>query len=141
MTCFVSYFSSELLAELWARAERARGNLAELKPDASWHDVYNVCIGLASLIPVPGAAAAFIASCKIGKMVMSAIDAYQSFKDSPAGEILLQLKETVMGVQEWKEQVDAVRGVASAGAVDSTAAAASGSGTLSTCFTAVLSPE
>jgi hypothetical protein len=134
LTCFVSYFSSELLAELWARAERARGNLAELKPDASWHDVYNVCIGLASLIPVPGAAAAFIASCKIGEMVMSAIDAYESFKDSPAGEVLLQLKDTVMGVKEWKEQLDAVRGVGSAGAVDSTAAAASGSGALPACF-------
>ena len=124
----MSFFSSELLAELWARAERARGNLAERAPDATVKDVYNICVGLASLIPIPGGAAAFIASCKIGKMVMSAIDAYQAFKDSQAGEILFQLKDTLLGLQEWKEGLDAVRGVGSSGDVDALSAAATGSG-------------
>ena len=133
----MSYFSSELLAELWARAERARGNLAERRPDASWLDVYNLCIGLASLIPVPGAAAAFIASCKIGKIVMAAIDAYEAFKDTEAGDVLLKLKETAMGFKEWKEQLDAVRGVGSAAAVDMLSASASASGVLVVKFCAL----
>ena len=126
---FVDYFSSELMAELWARAERARGHIAEPTPSASWHDVYNLCIGLASLIPIPGAAAAFMASCKIGKIVMSAIDAYQSFKDSEAGEILLQFKETAMGLKVWRQNCEAVRNVHYAGTVDTVpVVAASGSG-------------
>lgn len=116
LSSFVDYFESELRAELWARDERARGNLAELKPDASLKDVYNIFIGLTSLIPIPGAAAAFMASCKIGQMVVSAIEAYDTFKDSPAGEMLLQLKDTVIGVKEWKEKFDAARGISSASA-------------------------
>ena len=112
------YFSSELLAEMWARVERARGNLAELKPDASWHDVYNICVGMASLIPVPGAAAAFMASCEIGQIILAAIESYQLFKETPAGEMLLQLKDTVMGLKEWKAGIDAARGGGRAGTVD-----------------------
>ena len=126
LTSYVGFFESELLAELQARAERARGNLAALKADASLKDVYNILIGLVSLIPIPGAAAAFMASCKIGQMV---INAYDTLKDTPTGDMLLQLKNTVLGMGRWKEQLDAVRGVGSAGSVETTAAAASGSGT------------
>ncbi len=129
LVSFVRFFESELQAELWARAERARGNLAEAKPDPSLKDVYNIFIGLASLIPIPGVAVAFMASCKIGQMVKSAIDVYQSFKGTAATDILMQLKETVVGLDEWKEKLDELRGVDRAGAVDTLAAAvSSGSG-------------
>jgi hypothetical protein len=120
---FVAYFSSELLSELWARSERARGNLSQKAPDASWKDAYNLCIGLASLIPIPGAAAAFMASCKIGKLVMTAIDAYQKLKDTKVGEVLFQVKDTALGLKEWKEGLDAARGVGSAGEVDTLSSA------------------
>ena len=128
LTSFVGFFESELLAELQARAERARGNLVERKPDPSLKDVYNILIGLVSLIPIPGAAAAFMASCKIGQMVIKAIDAYDTFKDTPTGEMLLQWKNTVLGMGRWKEQLDSVRGVGSAGSIETTDAAALGSG-------------
>ncbi len=80
ISSFVDFFASELQAELWARAERARGNLTELKPDPTLKDVFHICVGIASLIPIPGCAAAFIASCKIGRF---AVDTWKSFQEAP----------------------------------------------------------
>lgn len=126
----MNFFETELKNELWVRSEQARGDLTERKPAASWKDFYHIGVGLASLIPIPGAAAAFMASCKIGQMVMSAMDVCHSFKDTQAGEILLQLKDTVAGLMEWKESFDDTRGVGSAGNVDVLSSSASGTGML-----------
>lgn len=131
---FVSYFASELLAELWARAERARGNLADTKPDSSLRDAFNMCIGLASLIPVPGAAAAFVASCQIVKMVVAAINAYRSVKDAAGSDMMSQLASSVAALKAWREASRAAN--PATGVVDIVPDASTGPGatTMICCF-------
>ncbi len=61
---FIDFFVKEFMSEIWYLEESTRGNLAK-RAEPSMAMLFNVACALVSLVPVPGAVIAFVASQKV----------------------------------------------------------------------------